>query len=227
MKIRIRELLHERNMTTAQLAQMAGVNQTTINTIINRESCSLDTLCRYATLINVPIWELLWDCGVSAIGHEPDDDSWRNATVTSLRIEQLMYEKRMNKAQLARAMGVTGAAVTMMMKRTSNNTAMTVVEKLTNAFSIPVYQLFISEDEYLQEIARRKGISTQEAALEKKKNSMISIMQNITDATDVFNDGELHFPEDDEGQTLAMLTDGEYRYGNLVLVLNNGRVTIK
>lgn len=220
-------MLHERNMTTAQLAQMAGVDQTTINTIINRESCSLATLGRYASLINVPIWEMLWDCGVSAVGHEPDDDSWKNAPITSLRIDQLMYNKRMNKAQLARAMGVTGAAVTMMMKRTSTNTAMTVVEKLTNAFSVPVYQLFISEEEYIQEIARRKGISQEEAARNKKQNNMASIIKSVTDATELFNDGNLHFPEETDEPQPTILSDGEYLYGNMVLILKDGKIELE
>ena len=227
MKIRIRELLQERNMTTLQLAQMAGVDQTTINTIINRESCSLATLGRYASLLNVPIWEMLWDCGVSAIGHEPEDGSWKNAPVSELRTQQLLYEKRMNKAQLARAMGVTGAAVTMMMKRIATNTAMSVVEKLQNAFGVPVYQLFITEEEYLKEIARRKGISTEQAAKDKANSVLSSITQNVTDADTIFNDGKLHFPDDDIIPTPTILTDGEYRYGNIVLVLRNGQMTVR
>ncbi len=69
MEIRLTELLEERHMTKTDLAKKMGV---TIDALPrnNRFKPSLAAIQKIADALEVPVWEMLVDCGASSVGLE-------------------------------------------------------------------------------------------------------------------------------------------------------------
>lgn len=239
MKVRIRELLKERGMTSAQLAEKSDSDQRTINSLVTRASFTVGSLSRYAAQLNVPTWELIHDCGASARGHEPADGVWTTNPIRELRIEALMQEQHVSRAELARRMGVSNASVTMMMKRGSDKLSSVVIEKLMNALGVPVWQLFVSEEEYYGEVARRRGCTADDVRLQMKGERKEALRGVVSDLAPLMNDepgimdpvlladgeqAEERMGLDDPG--LMVVGDGKYRYGQYIVTLKDGAVTV-
>lgn len=152
MEIRIRTLIAERHMTMAQLGEKAGVDQTVINTLINRQSATLESLTKYANALCVPVWELLYDCGVSGIGNELP--YWANYHPT-LRIKDIMLEKHLTSKALSDRTGIQPASLSRMLK--STNLGINSMEAIAKGLEVEIWELFVTRDDMAREIARRKG----------------------------------------------------------------------
>lgn len=59
MKIRLKEIMQERGVTSIALASMVGLSKNTISNLINNKTMpSIDTLNEIAKKLNVPFWQL-------------------------------------------------------------------------------------------------------------------------------------------------------------------------
>ena len=59
MKVRLKELLSEKGVTSAELAGRVGVSKATVSNLINNKTMpSLDTLEKIADALGVEMWEL-------------------------------------------------------------------------------------------------------------------------------------------------------------------------
>ena len=59
MKVRIREIMSEKGITSVELAEKIGVSKATISNLINNKTMpSIDTLGKIATALGVPDWQL-------------------------------------------------------------------------------------------------------------------------------------------------------------------------
>lgn len=60
MDIRLKEILHEKGITSVSLANMVGLSKNTISNLVNNKTMpSIGTLNDIATALNVPVWQLL------------------------------------------------------------------------------------------------------------------------------------------------------------------------
>lgn len=72
MKLRIKDILQEKGLTSVAFSKMLGVSEVTISNLINGKTMpSLNTLEHAAELLHVPMWQLFAD---------PSDVSTKNAT---------------------------------------------------------------------------------------------------------------------------------------------------
>lgn len=59
MKVRLKEVLSEKGVTSAELAGRVGVSKATVSNLINNKTMpSLDTLKKIADALGVEMWEL-------------------------------------------------------------------------------------------------------------------------------------------------------------------------
>lgn len=59
MEVRLREVLSEKGVTSAELAGRVGVSKATVSNLINNKTMpSLDTLEKIAEALGVEVWEL-------------------------------------------------------------------------------------------------------------------------------------------------------------------------
>lgn len=59
MKVRLKEVLSEKGVTSAELAGIVGVSKATVSNLINNKTMpSLDTLKKIADALGVEMWEL-------------------------------------------------------------------------------------------------------------------------------------------------------------------------
>jgi len=60
MDLRIKEIMNERNVTSAWLAEQVGISKVAVSNIVTgKSSPSLDNLLRIANVLNVSITELI------------------------------------------------------------------------------------------------------------------------------------------------------------------------
>lgn len=60
MDLRIKEFMSERNVTSAWLAEQVGISKVAVSNIVTgKSSPSLDNLLKIASILNVPITELI------------------------------------------------------------------------------------------------------------------------------------------------------------------------
>ena len=60
MDLRIKEFMSERNVTSAWLAEQVGISKVAVSNIVTgKSSPSLDNLLKIASVLNVPITELI------------------------------------------------------------------------------------------------------------------------------------------------------------------------
>lgn len=71
MQIRLRELMLERGITSAALAEKMGISKAAVDSTIVRNTASINVLEKYANALDVPVWELFTTCGVSGIEPQP------------------------------------------------------------------------------------------------------------------------------------------------------------
>ena len=59
MKVRIKEIMSEKGITSVELAEKIGVSKATISNLINNKTMpSIETLGKIATALGVPDWQL-------------------------------------------------------------------------------------------------------------------------------------------------------------------------
>lgn len=59
MKIRLKEIMQEKGITSVALASMVGLSKNTISNLINdKTKPSLDTINDIATALDIPMWQL-------------------------------------------------------------------------------------------------------------------------------------------------------------------------
>ena len=71
MKLRLRELMLERSITSAALAEKMGISKGAVDSTIIRNTASLDVLENYANALDVPVWKLFTTCGLPNIEPQP------------------------------------------------------------------------------------------------------------------------------------------------------------
>lgn len=60
MKLKLKEIMQEKGVTSVALAEKIGVSKVTISNLINNKTMpSLSTLETIAEALNVPVWQLL------------------------------------------------------------------------------------------------------------------------------------------------------------------------
>lgn len=73
MKVRLKELLSEKGVTSAELAGRVGVSKATVSNLINNKTMpSLDTLEKIADALGVEMWELFTERPTS---NEPNSNT--------------------------------------------------------------------------------------------------------------------------------------------------------
>lgn len=150
MEIRIKELLKEKNIRMADFCRATESDPATIKTALSRGSCKIATLAKYAAALHVPVWEMIYDCGVSSVGYELEE--WNTPNCDN-KINEMM--KSRNQKDVADKMGICQSSLSMLLQR--GNPGLPNIEKLATAFGIEPYELFISKEDMQREIARRKG----------------------------------------------------------------------
>lgn len=59
MRVRIKEIMSEKGITSVELAEKIGVSKATISNLINNKTMpSIDTLGKIATALGVPDWQM-------------------------------------------------------------------------------------------------------------------------------------------------------------------------
>ena len=73
MKVRLKEVLSEKGVTSAELADRVGVSKATVSNLINNKTMpSLDTLEKIADALGVEMWELFTEKPTS---NEPNSNT--------------------------------------------------------------------------------------------------------------------------------------------------------
>ena len=73
MKVRLKEVLSEKGVTSAELAGRVGVSKATVSNLINNKTMpSLDTLEKIADALGIEMWELFTERPTS---NEPNSNT--------------------------------------------------------------------------------------------------------------------------------------------------------
>lgn len=214
METRLRELMTERGLTAQRLADMVGCQKSGIDSVMARGVSSMSKALTYAKALKVHVWELFMEPSISAIDHPVT--TWS----TSTRIVEIMKERNINQPQMAEILNVSRPNITKAIH--SDNISLTTLEAFADAFRLPVWQLLVSPEEYHKEMARRCSDAQQPTAEEPKPTQEAVEPQPNDEATTNNNEPSMW---DVQTDTTNKLTDGIYRYGNLTIVLKEGRVS--
>lgn len=232
METRLRALLDERGMTAQQLADMVGCTKGGIDSVMHRGVSTITKAKIYAMVLKVHVWELFMEPEISAIGHPVTEWS------TETRIEELLNERGIKQIDIAAKMGKKQNAVSKYVH--ADNLSMTLLEEFAAELNLPVWQLLISPEDYEREMAKRRGEVSEPAA-----QTTVAEEQTASAMDDLFGWGDKTVEEIMEEEALLaeqeknealkrkaqkmlpVLNDGEYRYGNMVLVLKDGKVELK
>lgn len=71
MELRLKQLLEERGMTAKDFADKLGVTPAVVYQVLNSNKTSYKTLEKYASLLGVPVWEMVVACPVSGVMPKP------------------------------------------------------------------------------------------------------------------------------------------------------------
>lgn len=59
MKVRIKEIMQQKGITSVALSEMMGISKATVSNLINNKTMpSIDTLGKIAEVLDVPNWQL-------------------------------------------------------------------------------------------------------------------------------------------------------------------------
>ena len=59
MKVRIKEIMQQKGITSVALSEMMGISKATVSNLINNKTMpSIDTLGKIAEVLDVPSWQL-------------------------------------------------------------------------------------------------------------------------------------------------------------------------
>jgi len=139
-------------MTYTRLGELTGVNKTVIFSMISRKSATLESLTKYANVLRVPVWELLYDCGTPCVGKELE--SWSDQK-PELRIKEIMNSKRITSKIISERTGMKQPNISKSLNKYNMN--ISSIENFAKGLDVPVWELFVSREEMAAEIARRRG----------------------------------------------------------------------
>lgn len=263
METRVKELIQERGLRASDVAARVGQPVAVVSNELSRGLTSVPSVAKYARALRVPVWELLHRPVVSAMGKElaawsvPSDE--RGAAT---RIGAIMRERGLTQLQVAERMGAIRQNVNKWVTSTKLN--LSTLQAFATALEIDaerLYLLFVSQEEYDAEMARRASLDpAMMAEMERmqraeQRNAKFGLLQPVRQVVEAEPEDPVFAPEtgdlfaqypddmtademyqmellrvEQEQQQAAtdgkLLTDGEYRYGNLTITLRDGRVTV-
>lgn len=152
MEIRIKTIMQEKGIRMADFCRAMDTDPSSVKTMLSRGSCKIATLARYAAALRVPVWEMIYDCGVSSVGRELAKWSVPNY---ENRINELVQTRK--QKEVAQLMGIAQSSLSMLLQR--GNPGLPNIEKFAQAFGVEPWELFISREDMQKEIDRRNGIS--------------------------------------------------------------------
>lgn len=222
METRLRELMNERGITSKRLATISGIQKGGIDSVLHRGISTMSRALVYAKALRVHVWELFMKPEVSAIDHPVTE--WN----TNTRILELINERGMNQRQIASVLGKYSGNITRQIH--SDNLSLTIIETFAYALQIPVWQLFISPEEYKMEMDRRKGIEkvtiTAQSKVEERPQSMVTPARVSKVVGNQLAGCEDAQTEEEHDECSHALADGVYNYGGRRIVLRDGTITI-
>lgn len=209
MDTRAKELMQERGLTSMTLAARMDEKPNVVNTALCRGISSLAVIERFARGLRVPVWEMLHRTEVSAVGHELDE--W-SKPCDKLRLETLMHEQGMTQAQLAEKMGANRPNVNKWMHSTKLTLA--TIEQFAKAFGIvnKLYLMFISQEEYDTEMARRMmddpafAADMERVKRAEKRNARFGLLQPVRPMVEAETEEPVFAP--DTNDLFAQYPDG-------------------
>lgn len=237
METRLRVLLNERGMTAQQLADLVGCTKGGIDSVMHRGVSTITKAKIYAMALKVHVWELFMEPEVSAIGHPVTEWS------TETRIEELLNERGIKQIDIAAKMGKQQNAVSKYVH--ADNLSMTLLEEFAAELNLPVWQLLISPEDYEREMAKRRGEVSETAPVPSAATQAAPQSATSSPTDDLFGWGDKSIDEIMEEEALLaeqemneelrkqatkmipVLSDGEYRYWNMVLILKDGVISTK
>lgn len=174
MNCRFKELLTERRMSASDLARNLNVDVSATLSVVYRGVSTLSSAVRYAAALRVPLWEMFYDCGVSALGQELPE--WSEPCQKPLRIDELMQERGMTQVALAEKVGMASSHLPKIFRQYSVQIGK--LDPFIEAFGLQgkEYLLFVSEEEYQREVERRGGT---------KQSSSLNQEQAVSEAVRV------------------------------------------
>lgn len=237
MEIRIKEILSQKRMTVSELAVKVGKSQGVISSVIKRNSCKIDKLSEYAKALNVPVWEMITDKYAITPCDGYVAPTWKEQN----RLKELLKEKGLTQVQTASLLDTNQATICSILKQTNLN--LSTVEEYSKALGIEPWLLFVSPQEIEEDMARRKGqepaavpSATAPAAPQPAAQSPMDdffgwgnkTTEEIMEEEALLAEQELNeVMKKQATKMIPVLSDGEYRYGNMVLVLKDGKVELK
>lgn len=212
MKIHLTEILKQLGTNASAFAAQLGIARNSLP-VNDTYSPTIEKLQLYAERLQIPVWTLIYkECVTvkpSAIYAHRDETA--RATFER-RVREVMAAKHIAKAAAAAQAGMTASSFHLALGR---NVSTTVLEKIAIGLGVEPWELFATQrevDEYLGVIPASQPEGYAEP---KAEHTQMDLPM-----------GDLFAQMDAAEKIQTVLTDGEYRYGNMVIVCKDGQVTM-
>lgn len=156
MKTRLQELMKERGLTAKQLGERIGLKVGGVQAAVFRDLSSVSSAVRYAKGLHVPLWEMFYDCGASAIGCEQKEWQQMDEEIIPHRIVTILNERGMTQLDLARGVGMAQSGMSKLLK-TGTMTSKTI-DEICAFLNVKPHELFITPEALAAECNRRKAL---------------------------------------------------------------------
>lgn len=206
MESRLKQLMRERGLKAESLAKLLGDSLSAVRSVMKRDISTMLIADQYAKALRIPVWELFYDCEVSAIGHELPEWSERSENYIPgcpVRISEVMREKKIQQIQLAESIGMLQPQIAKVVHSRTNSVK--TLERFASALNIEPYELFISKEDMQREIARRKGEPVAERVVSMEQPERKPMEDSYQE--DLFAQNETTASDDD-----MIITMGGRRY---------------
>lgn len=201
MEIRLRDILNQRGLGVKALADALHTDISSIP-VYGKFAPSVDGMKRIADYLRIPAWEIFCPCG---------NGSWERYEQTvreplmerfGRRIKELARMDGVTQGEVAARAGMSKANLSLALKR---NITTTTIEKIARALGIEdkAYLLFVTQAEY-------DYIYGTEADEPAPSDPITQYTKTVS--VDLVE------------QMQTELSDGEYRYGKIIISLCNGQV---
>lgn len=154
---RVKALLDERCWTRKQLADMLGVGVTGLILDKKKAFPSISVMQKYADVFGVQIWEMIYDCGVSAYGVKGYSEplKWHTQEELNLRIADVMHRMGVTQAQLSARLGISTSLLSANLN--SKSMSLLILQRLAKGLGLEPWELLIDREDMEREVARRKN----------------------------------------------------------------------